>query len=88
MERIFNLAAKRWLRDKLEYFSRKNPGPLEGVSGHGLGATQVYPCGDNIQSMLKLSLEKEFKDLTIDTSAVTTFHNTIIIYRIFKINVD
>ena len=76
MKRRLNLDAKRWFRDKLEYFSRKTPPPLKGVLEHGLSVTQVYPCGDNIQGVLKLSLEKEFKDLTINSSTATASMGT------------
>ncbi len=76
MKRPLFLAARRWLRDKLEYFSRKTPPPLAGVPDLGLNVTQVYPCGDSIQRVLTLALEKEFKGLTINSSTATASMGT------------
>ena len=48
------------------YWSRKHPGPHQGVPGHGLEENQVYPYGENFIPSLGKVVEQEFEGLSLD----------------------
>jgi hypothetical protein len=59
------MGPKEWLRDMRENFHRYFPGPLVGIPKYGLGATQVYPLGQNLYPALEQATKILFSDLDI-----------------------
>src|SRR4051794_6245077 len=43
---------RRYLADRLEYIRRTFPGAPRGLPKFGLASTQVYPAGNNFDSVL------------------------------------
>lgn len=63
--RLFPKGMKQCLKDRLEDWKRRRPGPLAGDARFGLTESQVYPQGTNFDECLRAGITRKLAGLAI-----------------------